>query len=115
MKKCKWHICQNETEKTYCSVKCKNKQSVQTRRKNIKEKSISYKGGQCKHCGYSKCTEALEFHHMNPNEKDFGLSAHGNTHSWEKIKQELDKCILLCANCHREEHFLTKYSSVAQR
>ncbi len=115
MQKCKWHICQNETEKTYCSVNCKNKQSVQTRRKNIKEKSISYKGGQCKHCGYSKCKEALEFHHMNPNEKDFGLSAHGNTHSWEKIKQELDKCILLCANCHREEHFLTKYSSVAQR
>ena len=115
MQKCKWHICQNETEKTYCSVKCKNKQSVQTRRKSIKEKSISYKGGQCKHCGYSKCKEALEFHHMNPNEKDFGLSAHGNTHSWEKIKQELDKCILLCANCHREEHFLTKYSSVAQR
>ena len=41
MKKCKWHLCQEQTEKTYCSVKCKNKQSVQTRRKNIK-KHIKY-------------------------------------------------------------------------
>jgi hypothetical protein len=108
MKKCKWHLCQNKSEKTYCSVKCKNKQSVKSRRTNIKERSIAYKGGQCENCGYSKCKEALEFHHKDPNEKDFGLSANGITHSWEKIKIELDKCLILCANCHREEHFLTK-------
>jgi len=109
MKKCKWHLCNNQTEKTYCCVKCKNKQSVQTRRKSIKNRSIEYKGGKCERCEYSKCVEALEFHHMDPNEKDFGLSAKGITHSWDKIKDELDKCILLCANCHREEHFLSKF------
>lgn len=108
MKKCKWHLCSKQTEKTYCSVNCKNKQSVQTRRKSIKSRSIEYKGGKCEKCNYSKCIEALEFHHTDPNEKDFGLSAKGLTHSWDKIKNELDKCILLCANCHREEHFLSK-------
>ena len=108
MKKCKWHLCNRMTEKTYCSVNCKNKQSVQTRRKSVKNRSIEYKGGKCEKCNYSKCIEALEFHHTDPNEKDFGLSAKGLTHSWDKIKNELDKCILLCANCHREEHFLSK-------
>ena len=54
MKKCKWHLCQEKTEKTYCSIKCKNKQSVKNRRISIKEKSIQYKGGKCEKCGYSK-------------------------------------------------------------
>jgi hypothetical protein len=107
MKKCKWHLCQEKTEKTYCSIKCKNKQSVKNRRISIKEKSIQYKGGKCEKCGYSKCKEALEFHHTDPNKKDFGLSAKGITHSWIKITEELDKCIMLCANCHREEHWLS--------
>lgn len=46
---------------------------------------------------------AMEFHHINPLEKDFSISSNINM-SYEKIKKELDKCILLCANCHREIH-----------
>jgi formate-dependent nitrite reductase cytochrome c552 subunit len=46
----------------------------------------------------------LEFHHLEPSEKDFGIGSKGHTRSFEKIKLELDKCNLLCANCHREEH-----------
>ena len=64
----------------------------------------NYKGGKCAVCGYDKCQRALSFHHVNPKEKDFDLSSRGLTRSWERIKKEIDKCVLLCANCHMELH-----------
>lgn len=67
-------------------------------------KSIEYKGGSCQICGYNKCVRAMKFHHIDPNEKEFGLSVSGSTRSWERVKRELDKCILLCGNCHDEVH-----------
>jgi 5-methylcytosine-specific restriction endonuclease McrA len=79
-------------------------QAVQKRRRKVREKAISYKGGQCQACGYSNCLEALEFHHLESTGKDFGISDRGYTRSWKRILQELDKCVLLCANCHREVH-----------
>ena len=91
-----------DTEEEY--IQHRRKQyvnSVYKRRKNIKEKAIAYKGGKCQICGYNKCMAALEFHHLNPNEKDFQI-ANFYTRNWKDIKKELDKCILLCANCHRE-------------
>ena len=66
--------------------------------------AIKYKGGKCALCGYKKCEQGLEFHHFNSSKKDFGISAKGYTRSWRTIKEELDKCILLCSNCHREVH-----------
>lgn len=80
------------------------KQAVSERRRKLKQMAIEYGGGQCQICGYKKCVRALSFHHKDPNEKDFGLSARGLTRSWEKTKVELDKCILVCANCHAEIH-----------
>lgn len=70
---------------------------------------INYKGGQCISCGYNKCIAALEFHHLDPMEKDFEISNYKiNTKNVKtldaNIKNELDKCVLLCANCHREIH-----------
>jgi len=79
-------------------------QAVAKRRKRIKEMSIKHLGGKCKACGYSKCIAALDFHHLDEDKKKFGLSQDGLTRSWERTKNELDKCILLCANCHREFH-----------
>ncbi len=79
-------------------------QVVQKRRKRIRETAIDYKGGRCQRYGYNRCIEALEFHHLESSDKDFGISEKGYTRSWEKIKEELDKCILFCANCHREVH-----------
>ena len=70
--------------------------------KRTKEKLIEYKGGKCQVCGYNKCTSALEFHHLDPSQKDFTIS--GGTKSFENLKPEVDKCILVCANCHREIH-----------
>lgn len=66
--------------------------------------SVDYLGGKCNRCGYNKCIDALDFHHINPKEKDFNFSENGHCRSWERVKKELDKCELLCANCHREEH-----------
>lgn len=66
--------------------------------------AIAYKGGICQCCGYNKYIGALEFHHINPDEKDFGISVKGYTRSWENNKRELDKCVLVCSNCHREIH-----------
>ncbi len=89
------------------------KKAVIRRRKIIREMAVKYKGGQCANCGYKKCIQVLEFHHLNPNKKDFGISAKGYARSWEKVKKELDKCIILCANCHREIHEgITQLSAV---
>ena len=54
-------------------------------------------------CGYNRYPGALEFHHLDPNEKEIP-PAKLNNYSFENAKEELDKCVLLCANCHREVH-----------
>ena len=68
-----------------------------------KLKCVEYKGGECERCGYDKYISALEFHHKNSNEKDFSVSRN-MCNDFEDVKKELDKCELLCSNCHREEH-----------
>lgn len=74
------------------------------RKFKIRQMAIEYKGGCCQNCGYNKYSGALEFHHLNPEEKDFSLTASSPSRSFDRVKKELDKCILLCSNCHREEH-----------
>jgi hypothetical protein len=78
--------------------------AVKKRRKVLRTKAIWYKGGRCEICGYSKCSDALEFHHLEKDMKDFGISSKGYTRGWGRVKEEIDKCILVCANCHRELH-----------
>ncbi len=80
------------------------KKAVSLRRKKLKEMAIEYKGGKCAICGYDKYAGSLSLHHLDPKLKDFGLSVRGLTRSWSKIQVELDKCILLCLNCHMEIH-----------
>lgn len=70
-----------------------------------KLRMVSAFGKKCCICGYSKCIQALEFHHLNPGEKDFNPSRTKiSPKTWEKICRELRKCVMLCANCHREVH-----------
>ncbi|MBI2096766.1 MAG: HNH endonuclease [Candidatus Sungbacteria bacterium] len=76
--------------------------AVAKRRKKLKEMAIEYKGGKCQICGYKKYSGAFDLHHIDAKEKEFGIAAKGYTRSWKKVKAELDKCILVCANCHRE-------------
>jgi 5-methylcytosine-specific restriction endonuclease McrA len=75
--------------------------SLAERRKN-KKKLVEYKGGKCQICGYDRCIKALDFHHINPIEKEFELTFMNR--KWEVLKKEADKCILVCSNCHREIH-----------
>lgn len=72
------------------------------RRRKLKAKAIAFKGGKCLLCGYERCNAALEFHHLNRRTKAFGLSRKGIIRSWDSIMKEIDKCVLICANCHRE-------------
>lgn len=95
----------NKTPEEIAVSKAKMVESVQRRRRKVKQMALEYKGEKCVKCGYDKCIDALEFHHIDDKTKDFGIGSKGYTRSWESIKNELDKCILLCANCHREEHF----------
>ena len=96
-----------ETVKKYVEVKKReklttNSESVILWRKRTKIKLIEYKGGECEICGYNTCMRALSFHHKNPSEKDFTIS--GKSLSFEKLKEEVDKCMLVCSNCHCEIH-----------
>ena len=82
-------------------------QSLRRRALRLKLRCVEYKGGSCR-CGYNKCLAALDFHHRKGEVKSFGLSSiklASIVRTWEHIKQELDKCDLLCSNCHREEHY----------
>ena len=78
--------------------------AVRKRRQKIRQMAIAAKGGKCEKCGYDRCIEALEFHHKNDSDKNFGLSEKGYARAWKKVQKELEKCVLLCANCHRELH-----------
>ena len=82
---------------------CSHAQAVTIKRRAIKNMLIAYKGGKCERCSYNKSPRALEFHHLNPEEKDFGISK-VLTRSIQSLKDEVDKCILLCSNCHAEIH-----------
>ncbi len=100
--------CQNESSKVQ-RKKYGDKYRKQARAGNYRAKleRVNYKGGKCSICSYSKCLSALEFHHMDPSKKDFQLGRRGMSRNHvlsDSIKAELDKCILVCANCHRELH-----------
>jgi hypothetical protein len=68
------------------------------------EKCIAYKGGKCIYCGYNKCPRSLVFHHRDPTTKSFGISGNYGL-GWPLLQAELDKCDLICANCHGEIHY----------
>lgn len=62
-------------------------------------------GGQCVVCAYSRCTDGLAFHHLDPSLKEIAFSEiRANPKSWDKIVRELRKCVLVCNNCHAEIH-----------
>jgi len=90
---------------SYCR-KC-NHQNTLDRQRDFKKKCTEYKGSKCVCCGYDKYIGSLDFHHLDPNKKDFTISHFRNTSFTKnevKIKKELDKCILVCRNCHGEIH-----------
>jgi len=117
--------CGNELigkQSKFCSKHCKNIEYQNRIRKEYKEKTgqslqsqkgfriklllIQESGGGCVKCGYKKNIAALEFHHINSEEKLFNIDSRAlGNHNIEVIRKELKKCILLCSNCHQEKHY----------
>ena len=81
-----------------------NSQAVSDYRRNRKLNLITACGNKCCICGYSKAVSALEFHHIDPSKKEFGIASNGTCHNIQKDIAEIRKCALVCSNCHREIH-----------
>jgi len=87
----------------------KHKKKIYKKKKDrVTKRNEEFKkllGGKCKFCSYNKCLAALDFHH-NVGNKEGNVSKIIKDFSKQKGLKEIEKCILLCANCHRELHFM---------
>ncbi len=83
--------------------RCHNQKTILRFRK-YKLMAVQYKGGECVECGYNRCAGSMHFHHRDPTEKDINWKKMRHW-SLDKIKEELDKCDLMCGNCHGEIHW----------
>ena len=91
----------------YCNPTIPKSKARQKRlkRKNLKLKCIEYKGGKCCLCGFNRFSSALDFHHLDPSKKEINIAeAFARNHSFKRIQKELDKCLMVCSNCHRGIH-----------
>lgn len=77
--------------------------NTKIRRYRTKATAVKYLGKKCAHCGWQGNQAAFQFHHTDPHKKDFLIGNVANR-KWEIVKQEIEKCILLCANCHMIHH-----------
>lgn len=73
------------------------------RREKHRIKAVECKGGKCRLCGYNRCKRSMDFHHVDPATKSFEIGPNWQR-SWKVLEVELDKCVLVCANCHGEIH-----------
>jgi hypothetical protein len=101
---CRWH---GKTEYVlegrgaYRCCRCRVEAVTEARRR-LKRILVREAGGKCVICGYDRCEAALQFHHLDPEEKEFAISHGGVTRELEALREEVKKCILVCANCHAE-------------
>jgi hypothetical protein len=85
----------------YRCKKCRSS-AVAKRRRVVKEKLLKEAGGACAICGFDKSARALQFHHLDPSLKEFHLAQRGHSRSLARCREEIRKCVLLCANCHAQ-------------
>ena len=90
----KWY--QNNKEVQISRVKAQKDE--RTRQFRIYKESL-----KCSHCGESEAV-CLEFHHLDPTKKEGTIANNVKSWSLERLQREIEKCIVLCANCHRKEH-----------
>ena len=69
--------------------------AVVKRRKKLKEMAVELKGGECELCGYNRCVDTLDFHHIDPKEKEFGVCKAGLIRAWSRVVKEVAKCVLI--------------------
>ena len=77
-------------------------EAVTAWRRRAKRILVEEAGGCCTLCGYARCVGALEFHHVDPAQKSFGLGSRGVARKIDVLREEARKCVLLCGNCHAE-------------
>lgn len=103
-----FNLIKGSTSRKYCydcsPTNVSDSKRITIFRNAMKKEAVKKLGGKCIKCGYDRCLDALQFHHINPNEKEFTLGKNKSI-SWEKYWEEAQKCELLCANCHAEEHY----------
>jgi transposase-like protein len=102
------------TSGRYRCARCTS-DGVAKRRRKVKETIVREAGGRCQICGYDRYQGALQFHHVDPNDKVFAVGHDGTTRSLDRMRRETSKCVLLCGNCHAEvEAGVTALTSVRQ-
>jgi hypothetical protein len=84
----------------YC-LKCRS-EAVVARRRRVKVRLVMEAGGRCVLCGYDRSPAALQFHHRDPEQKAFSIAYRGVARSLAAAREEMRKCVLLCATCHAE-------------
>ncbi len=89
--------------RAYCKP-CASQKTVETQRRN-KTQAVQYKGGKCQDCGLIENACVYDFHHLDPDKKEFSIASYKSRNLSSVMKAELDKCALLCSNCHRLRHF----------
>lgn len=95
------------TRRSECK-ECHNKQ-VKSRYKENKQVIDNLKDGKsCIRCGYNECIEALDYHHIDPSTKTNTVAKLATHYNLKDSLAETEKCILLCANCHRYFHYLER-------
>lgn len=80
-------------------------EAITTKRRALKQRLADHLGGSCSDCGYNRCIEALHFHHVDG--KDATISSMIGAYQAKAVWKEVERCVLLCANCHAERHSQT--------
>lgn len=105
VRKCKHHgdtIFSQRADGYWSCMKCAASRTTNAQQ-SLKQRMVDYAGGCCTICGYNGYIGALEFHHIKPSTKSFEINSRTKK-TWEAILAEIEKCILLCSNCHKEVH-----------
>lgn len=103
-KECNSHKYNDEFySNTYPTCKICARARIVVRRRENRIKLLELFGDKCSICGYDKCLDALQFHHIDDSSKLFTIS-NKLAYNLEQLIPEAKKCILLCANCHIERH-----------
>lgn len=101
--KCNHFNCTNESVNKFCSTLCESRFNQIEKRLKHKTKAVNYLGGRCKRCGFNEDIRMLNFHHLDPCDKKYDITKYLYK-GLEFIKSELNKCVLLCYNCHLIVH-----------
>jgi hypothetical protein len=108
--------CQNKIRCSQDSVKLCYKCKHKSKRLAYRISSANYKNNKCEICGLERNTiddlDLFDFHHTDRSNKSFELGDKIEERKWEDIKKELDKCMMLCANCHRKQHLYTRQTYI---